>query len=341
MHGKLQTEFFKFHEAVMLFDFEHNQDLRDKRDMLVKELQKWLKDNEKPTVTPINQGSYAMGTGNEPVPIGDRDYDIDVGLKFNLDTDDFEDPTKVKGWVETALSKQHNRDVVMKTSCVRVQYYKNGKLDYHVDFAVYGYDGDKLQLAKGRKGSKAEDKYWEDADPEELKKLIQDKFSDDEKRAQFKRVIRYMKRWKDLKFSATGNAAPTGIALTIMAYNWFSPKTTDWKGDKKIDDFTALNDFLIKVCHCWNDYGLGVKLLVKPHNNLFEKMKESEKHVDKYKEKIKALKDAVYEAYNEVDPHEAAKILQEYFGDDFPVPDKKETGKQGNVRGIIPSTESA
>jgi hypothetical protein len=340
MSVKLQTEFSKFHEIIKLKNIEDNKALREQRDMLVKELQTWLSKNDKPTVSPINQGSYAMSTGVKPLENNENDYDIDVGLKFFLETRDYEDAVEVKTWVEEALTKS-NRTVEMMRPCVRVQYTKDGKPTYHVDFAVYGYNGEQLQLAKGFKGSSAENKYWEDSDPEKLKELLNNKFEDAEERRQFKRIIRYLKRWKDNKFPTKGDAAPTGIALTAMCYEWFKPKVTNWNGDKEINDLEALKDLLIEICDSWNNYGLDVRLPVKPGNELCEKVKASDNHVEKYKNKINALKDAISAAFGEIDPTEAAKMLEKEFGSDFPIPDKSDTGKQSKKAGIVSSTESA
>lgn len=340
MSVKLQTEFNKFHELIKLKNIENNQDLRDKRDMLVEELQTWLKKNDKPTVAFMNQGSYAMGTGVKPLEDNENDYDIDVGLKFNLQTSDYPNPVEVKIWVEEALTRV-NRTVEMMRPCVRVQYTKNGKPTYHVDFAIYGLNGEQLQLAKGFRGSSAENKYWEDSDPEKLKKLLNDKFVDTDERAQFKRIIRYLKRWKDDKFPTKGDAAPTGIALTAMCYQWFKPKTEKWNGDKEINDLKALKYLLIEICKSGNNCGLDVRLPVKPRNELCEKINASDNHVEKYKNKMKALKDAVSTAFGEIDPAEAAKMLEKEFGSDFPIPDKSDTGEQSKKAGIVSSTESA
>lgn len=340
MSAKLQTQFNKFHDLIKLKNIDDNKDLRDKRDLLVEELQTWLKKNEKPTVAFMNQGSYAMGTGVKALEDNDNDYDIDVGLKFNLQTRDYPNAVEVKTWVEDALAKA-NRKVEMMRPCVRVQYTKDGKPSYHVDFAIYGLNGEQLQLAKGFRGSSAENKYWEDSDPEKLKELLNDKFIDTEAKAQFKRIIRYLKRWKDDKFPIKGDAAPTGIALTAMCYQWFKPRTKKWNGEKEINDLEALKDLLIKICFSENNCGLDVRLPVKPQNELCEKIKASDNHVEKYKNKMKALKDAVSAAFKEIDPTEAAIILEKEFGSDFLIPKKSDTGEQSEKAGIVSSTESA
>jgi hypothetical protein len=58
-----------------------------------------------------------------------------------------------------------------------------------------------------------------------------------------------------------------------------------------------------------------------------------------FKEKLESLYDVLVEAENEADPVEACEKLHKQFGDDFPVPELKETGQ---VRGpaIVSSSSS-
>ena len=55
-------------------------------------------------------------------------------------------------------------------------------------------------LARGKLNSTDENIKWEEADPVELTKKINNAMENSEDRNQFRRVIRYLKRWKDLKF---------------------------------------------------------------------------------------------------------------------------------------------
>lgn len=345
MGGFLQSQFDKFHSNIRLSNLNENRKLQEKRDLLFAELIAWLKENDKPLCEKFDQGSYAMNTGT--VPTNGRDYDIDTGLEFLLDIADYPDPTVVKGWVVKALSNRPNRTVECKMPCVRVQYHKDGEEDYHVDFAIYGKHyflgiEQGLKLAKGRLNSRDDNKKWEEAEPKELKELLHGRFENEHWRRQFKRVIRYLKRWKDYNFSADGNKAPTGIALSAMAYNWFEPELRiDWNGKPQdINDLQAMKMLVSKIIT--NNFGLDVRLPVKPYNDLFERMKQSEKHVEDYKKKMDELQQALEDAAEaEPDEHTGAEILQQVLGPDFPVPDKKETAEKSSAPAIIPSTESA
>ncbi len=58
-----------------------------------------------------------------------------------------------------------------------------------------------------------------------------------------------------------------------------------------------------------------------------------------FETKLKKLKTALDEAADEVDPVEACTKLRKVFGDDFPVPEKEDTG-QKRTKAISSSSES-
>lgn len=349
----LQKQFKKFEENIRLSDIDDNQPLRDKRDMLIEELRQWGKKNDKPSFDWFNQGSYHMSTGIKPQE-GD-DHDIDVAIVYDVDIEDEEykdDPVKLKKWVRDALNVG-KRDVTIMKSCVRVQYRVEGEVKYHVDFAVYGKKFDsngneaKKYLAKGKEFASEENKFWEEAQPKELRKLIKEElFKEDAvlggmKRAQFRRIVRYLKRWKDRNFTSGGDSKPTGIAMTAMCYEWFQPYVTkDWEGNVEEKDMLAFKD-LVGRC-ITNNYGLGVRLPVMPKNELFVKLKKSDNNVQAYKDKLQAIYDALVKANNETDPHEAAKIVRAAFNgdEDFPVPVKEDTAKATIAPAITTSSAS-
>jgi len=336
MRKDLQTYFNKFHDNIKLIDIKENKVLRDKRDILVKDIREFLdkefKDEEekKPTFSVFNQGSYY------------GDYDIDIGLCFNFSKSDYE-PVDVKKWVYDALNKT-NRIVKIRRPCVTVHYIKKGEDIYHVDFAVYS-DGNYnnfgiTYLAKGFPGSSDENKLWEESNPKKLKEIINEKYSDIEERTQFKRVIRYLKRWKDEKFSISGNEAPKGIALTALALEEFNPviEIDSFTNEKKPNDFEALYKLVDSVIGSFWFGNISIELPVEPFNNLFEKM--SSKQKENFKKKLEELKQELMNAENEPDSVDACKIIQSVLGSDFPIPKKNETG-QVKKRAFSSSTESA
>jgi len=318
----LQKEFLDFHDKIKLED--ENQTLRDKRDILLKKLKDNISD-QAASYTHFNQGSYAMGTGINPE---DGDYDIDVGLKFDISKDDYPDPITVKKWVRDALNG-HTKSVEIRRSCVTVTYQAEGEALYHVDFAVYAANNsdDKLYIAKGKEFSSTENKFWDVSDPLGLIDIIKNKFTGDD-RMQFRRVVRYMKKWSSHHFTSNGSSAPTGIALTVLAYDLFNVSSVkDWAADKTTyDDFAALHEFVNAVK---NKFGLiwdsndgcfyhiiSQELPVEPYNNLFEKM--TNKQIDGFYKKISDMASKLEEVKGKNKKSEACKLLIELFGTEFP-----------------------
>ena len=321
----LQTAFNTFHDKIKLSDIDENATLREKRDILLNKLESKIS-SEAASYTHFNQGSYAMHTGVNP---DDGDFDIDVGLKFAVDKKDYPDPTVLKKWVRDALDG-HTKSVKIKKPCVTVTYQRDEEPIYHVDFAIYAAnnaDG-KMYLARGMEFSDEENKFWEESDPQELIRLVRERFDGTDAK-QFRRVIRYLKKWKSQKFESTGHAAPTGISLTILAYNHFSPNYTEDvfnNNARSYNDFAAFralvksirNDFVKKLD---DNYDICVNILTPPYNDLFEKMTLKQKTAF-YDEVVKMddILDKVADKIADKKPlSEQCELLQDLFGSDFPV----------------------
>ena len=161
----LQSAFRDFHDNIKLSNIDENATLREKRDILLKKLKDHISSDAAP-YSSFNQGSYAMHTGISP---DNGDFDIDVGLKFEVEKDDYPDPTVLKKWVRDAL-KGHTRSVEIRKPCVTVKYHREDEDIYHVDFAIYAAknaDG-KIYLARGKEFSDSENKFWEESDPQKF-----------------------------------------------------------------------------------------------------------------------------------------------------------------------------
>jgi predicted nucleotidyltransferase len=352
----VQKQFLKFHDAIKLGQFDENDVLREKRDRIIKKLKEGLvkKFKEKNEPVPVfhwfNQGSYAMHTGIKPL---NGDYDIDIGVVFHIVASDYPDSVEVKKWVLEAL-EDHTTRVEMRGPCVTVYYMRDKKVDFHVDLAIYagGKEGkDALKLARGKLQSLPENRKWEDADPEGLIEEVNNKLSNESgDRDQYRRTIRYLKRWRQEKFSSEGNGAPPGIGLTLVAYQWFIPSKTRelFSKDVTYDDLgaignlveTTINNFTL-VRYDENGQALyrpRVNLPVKPWTDVFVRM--SDLQMTEFRSRLITLRDALWEAKNETDPVKACETLQDQFGDDFPVPEPKETA-QSFARSIVHGSGSA
>jgi hypothetical protein len=280
-----QSNFLKLHERIKLGNTDENATLREKRDAVLDRMRKKL------TFDWFNQGSYAMGTGVVPVK---ADYDIDVGIVFTGPTRPA-DPLTIKQWVYDAVYG-HTANVEWRRHCIRVQYVKAGEPTYHVDLAVYWKDAyGNLTLAVGKQNSAADKKEWQDADPKGMVAQVTNHLVDEDK-WQFRRVIRYLKRWKNLHFAAEGNAAPPGIGITIAALKWFSPKKVQWNATTAAgyDDLGATLDLVNSMRSAFRstwrngEYARAIELPmpVKPYKDVLarmsnQQMKEFEERLDK------------------------------------------------------------
>ena len=122
----VQNEFIAFHDRIKL-DYDVRSELAEKRDILVG----ILRDSDRlPGFEVLNQGSYSMHTGTEP--LDNKEYDIDVGLRFNINSSDYE-PMELKNIIQDILKDHTEYGAVIKNPCVRVTYKKDGEAAYHVD----------------------------------------------------------------------------------------------------------------------------------------------------------------------------------------------------------------
>ena len=332
----IQTYFNQFNNIIRT-DYDDNSVLRDKRDLLLENLNNSLQIYSRdyhvqiPKNIIFNQGSYVMGTGIKPLP--GEDYDIDVGLCFHLSRNDYS-PIQVKQWVYDAL-RFGSRTVEYKRPCVRVQYHQDGEDAYHVDFAVYSglthnWDNQSY-LAKGLPGSQPQFQIWEISNPNGLIEIFRQKFSNQQgHRNQFRRVIRLLKRLAHYNFSADGNTRPAGIALTACAMKWFQASTAyGFHGSGLYyDDLNALKNLAESVLNQFNrTTRMSAKLPVPPYNDLFAKM--SDKQMQTFKFKLVHLISALKETENTLSPFNTRKTplacrkLQDVFGNDFPSPERE------------------
>lgn len=321
----VQRQFEDFHSAICFDEDDEKATLREKRDTIVKALKANLGDDV-PTFTNFNQGSYSMHTGVVPL---DGNFDIDVGLIFNCDQNKYTDPVALKKKVRDAADTNF-RTVLIRRPCVTVNYISGGKIAYHVDIAIYTQDANgTLYLAKGKENSADEHRIWEVSDPKELTKRVCGAFDDSEKLAQYRRCIRYLKRWRQWQFSGSG--APLSIALTVAALHWFKPNFST--SGKPVDLLAMLNWVEAMLGQFTYEFRqddgmherLKVMLPVAPYSDLMAKRTAAQ--MKNFREKLESLRDALRDSYNEELPEDACKLLKKQFGGDFKVPEKPETAK--------------
>lgn len=319
----VQTQFLGFHDNIKLDIDDEKANLRNKREVLLSALRANLPEDV-PTFEHFHQGSYSMHTGVVPL---DGNYDIDVGLIFDCQRDKYPDPVVLKKIVRDALNT-HGRTINIRRPCVTVNYMRAGVPEYHVDLAIYVKRNDSLiDIAKGKENSEQSKRFWEATEPKALTALVCSRFIDAAELAQYRRCIRYMKRWRDVQFYS---GAPLSIALTLAAYKWFTPiKTTNGT----YLDLLAMLDWTKAILAnfelCYTDDGLHsrlkVVLPVTPGVDIMGWMTKGQ--MATFKSALEGLRNALDSAYDETLPEAACQILAKHFGSDFPIPVKSQTAR--------------
>jgi hypothetical protein len=275
-----------------------------------------------------------LDTGTQPL---DGDYDIDQGISFQVPKSAYADPVALKERVYAAL-EGHTKDVQIRRPCVTVFYQREGEPIYHVDLAVYvdgaGNADGKTCLARGKPTSGPASRFWEPSDPQGMADTILRRFEHEDRR-QFRRIVRYLKRWRDENFSKDGHARPVGIGLTVAAYDSLRATYVDPFAHALPDDLGALRTLvramLARFAPEWDPDELRplprlrVTIPAEPWDDPFRRM--SNKRMEQFHAKLQGLLQALDAAAAEVDPIEACQHMRNVFGSDFPVPEKQATAR--------------
>ncbi len=329
----VQKQFEQFHERIRV-DYGMADELREKRDLLVGKVRKHLEEKGH-SFTVLLQGSYKMKTGAKP--IGALEYDMDVGLRFNLKPEDY--PAKeVRSWVLEAV-EGHTKKVADKGPCIRVVY----EAGYHLDFVVYAHVEDEetpglmlYHLAHKTKG-------WREADPPGLVKYIDEYrtryFAGTEDSAtktdQFRRAIRCLRRWNDRRIPIEAEEKPAGLAYVLLAVQRQLTRRSFLDG--RSDDRVSLQDFTRRVSQT-----VGRVTAPKPTPEFEEMFRRlTERQMNEFKSDLAALADSLQFAGETADPVEACEKLREVFGEDFPVPKPERTAKKTAAPAVTISSTSA
>lgn len=328
--ANIQKQFEKFHDAIRI-DYDTSAPLREKRDIILEKIRKYLREHKLPGIDELHQGSYAMKTGVKP--IADLEYDIDVGLRFGINETDYT-AQEVRGWIREAV-KDHTEEVYSKGPCDRVVYVDG----YHVDLVSYAvwediFHQEQFRLAHQKSG-------WRPADPPRLLAHVdaalkpyvgtEDSVSNTN---QFRRCVRYLRRATDIAIPKESDSKPTGLGFVLLAIRTLQPTKT-WEG--KPDDRKALENMLRSVLSVFPGR-IVIRKPVPEGEDMFARL--SDQDMDALKGRFKALLSDLEKAGQLIDPADACKLLTKHFGDDFPVPEPEETGKKTSAPAIVPSSSS-
>jgi len=329
----IQTHFNIFNKNIYLTSHSNGyKKAREKDDSILKEIKTAFKDAKYPVADSFMQGSFDVNTAINSL-VGD--FDIDRAIVIDGDTAP-EDPLEPKKLILDILTKRSFKDPRVKKPCVTADY---SSTNLHIDYIVYQQANENYSLAVGKIGSASENKEWSPSDPKGLSNWINsiDNYGESKpnKGKQFKRLVRYMKRWRDVNFTEEVRKKIFSIGLTVMIKEQYKPSYSD---SAISDDLSVLKTVIDNILDASyfkkqflsEDYRVYVDLPTKPYRDIFQhKVKggASENGSDlnignQLRNKLLTLQSKLQSALDETDEIEQCTILNGIFGDDFKIPSK-------------------
>ena len=348
----LQKQFSEFHEKIRLTWTDGKlKEIREKDESIQDDIRSGFKDKGYPVLEFFQQGSYATQTCIEPSNEGD-DYDIDVGVVIDAANAPY-NPIDVKKTLRDILLDRNLKNPKIKMPCVTAQYYKEGEKRFHLDYPIFKKQQNIYYLAIGKESSDEKTRKWEQGDPKGLIDWVNNKsvFSSEESYNQYKRLIRYLKRWRDYIISDTYRKSVYSIALTVMVRESYKQGiSTD--GDfsdleslrKTISTILGKGYFRVIGYDSNNNpqYEVVVNLPVDPGRDVFNKHGRS---LGTYlHNKFTSLKDNLDKVSEETNLKKQCEILaNDVFGDDFPIPEisSRDANQRFKESGYIASPQGA
>lgn len=281
--------FKTFNDTIKLTEAKKDE-LRISRDAIRDDIKSWLSDNGKGSSSFMMQGSFAMHTTVNP--LDGNEYDVDDGLHLDkykdADKSTWPAATTAHDWVLSAVSGRTSKSPENKDACVRVTYGHG----YHVDVPIYIECNGMTHLASKANG-------WIESDACGLVDWLNGRNDAD---GQLKRIIRYLKRWKDYR-----DVPLKGIAITILVADSFCAATN------RDDDATRYT--VEKILSSLNA-SFTCRKPVASYEDLFDGISDSRKKT--ILDELVILVDELRAAEDEPDQEDASNHLRKVFGDDFP-----------------------
>ena len=343
----IQTQFDKFHNKIKLGRQDRAyKKARDRDDSITTDVKAAFKQAGYPITGDFIQGSLATATAIVPLS---GDYDIDRALVIDADTAP-DNPVIPKLKALNVLEDRGFKNAKIKKPCVTADYASD---NVHIDFPIYKKSGNQHYLAVGKKNSDENNRSWSRADPRGLIDWVNDRSMfwqlQSEKQNQFQRLVRYLKRWRDHKFSQAIAKKIFTIGLTVMAKEKFKPS---FSSEGARQDLLAIRDTVDAILSGgyfsyvgYNQYRVSITLPKEPWRDIFHG--SSKDTGTQFRNKMKTLRDKLAEAADIDDAVEQAKILQSLFGDDFEVPEppKGSSGMTKRARyatpGVVGTSQGA
>ena len=336
----IQIHFEKFHDKIKLGREDDAYRKARNRDNSIKaDVKTAFNKAGYPVVADFIQGSLKTHTGIVPIS---GDYDIDRALVIDEEKAP-ENPVTPKVNVLDVLEGRGFRNAKIKKPCVTADYASD---NVHIDFIVYKRSGDQHYLAVGKKNSDENNREWSITDPLGLLDWINDAGGYDEDDAQdvlaqFRRLVRYLKRWRDVQFTGTVAAKVFSIGLTVMVKQNLQPSFSTEGARQDLSALRATVEAILNAGDFSEEearrFRVRVTLPVQPYRDIFNG--SSLDTGTQLYNRFKHLKGQLAKVESLSDERKQCEILNELFGDDFKVPDPP-TGNQEASREVYPTPGS-
>ena len=325
----IQTHFDKFHNKVKLGrEDDAYKKARERDDSIKKEVMSAFAKAGYLVVNDFIQGSLKTHTGIVPIS---GDYDIDRALVIE-DKSAPDNPVTPKKKALEVLEDRGFKNAKIKKPCVTADYAND---NVHIDFIMYKRSGNQHYLAVGKENSDENNREWSAADPHGLTDWINDDSSyggGDAKDvlAQFRRLVRCLKRWRDVQFSETLAAKIFSIGLTVMVKERFVRSFTTEGARQDLQALRKTVGAILDAGYFTEEetgrYRVRVHLPAQPWRDIFDG--SSLDTGTQLYNKLKRLKEKLDEVEGLSDEREQCQILNKLFGDDFEVPDPSKGGSK-------------
>lgn len=323
----LQAHFNTFHNKIKLGrEDEVYKKARERDSSITADVKKEFKDAGYPVIDDFLTGSHGNNTAIHPLS---GDLDIDRALVIDDDQAP-ENPLDPKNKTLSVLEERGFKNAKIKKPCVTADYASD---NVHIDYPIYKKSGDSYSLAVGKKNSDEKNREWSPSDPKGLKSWVKDQSLHaapaEKKHDQYRRLVRYLKRWRDFKFSDPVLSKVYSIGLTVMAKECF---VSDLDSEGFPSDLSALrqtvsqildNEYFTCVDVDADRYKVQVDLPVSPYRDIFDG--SSTDTGTQFRNRLKKMLRKLEEAEGLDDVRKQCQIMNELFGDDFPVPDAPKT----------------
>lgn len=298
-------QFIEFNEAIRLHRSKKDE-LKKNRNSLRDKITKYFNEEKPNEIKPkySAQGSYMMHTVVNPITTVETDddgntkvlhpYDLDDGIYFIDDLENRKSESTYRTWVYNAVKDHTSKGAIKKNTCVRVLYSDGHHIDLPIYFKEKESDGNKTipQLAHKSEG-------FIDSDPREFYRWFNSQAND-----QLKRIVRYLKAWRDKQNKSYSTKMPNGLIFSILATNHYISNDRD---------DISFRDTLKEIKNELDSDFSCERPTVKEGEDLLQKY--SEKH---FMDRLTKLIEAGDSAIAHSNPKEGCKKWQKHLGDRFP-----------------------